>query len=177
MKFHPYSHPSPERIRHLNALFEQGCSSNSQERELFAAFAPGRPLPPDLEPLRPLMQMYAAMAPKPRRKPMPIAIRWLSAGVAASLLAIVGWGYASHLSSRKNLDEMRRMYAGSYVIRNGVKYTDPAEIMADLNHAEQLVSRNSRAAKVATPTPSPIPDEIDMDDPAIRKVIESALSF
>lgn len=164
------------RLRMLLERFEAGLTDNREERRLFAAFAPGHLLPADLEPLRPMMAMYAAMAPA-RRRVVPPAVRWLSAGVAACLLAVVGFGYAGYLRQAASSEATRQMYAGSYVIRNGVRYTDPAAILGELEQAERIVGNHAGAAERAANAAAVVtlPDGIDMDDPRIRAVVESAL--
>lgn len=149
-----------QRLRRLVERFEAGETSVAEEQKLFARFAPGKKVPADLEPLRPMMQWYASMAPASTKRRGSTVVKWV--GVAASL-AVVATLAVGLMRSATDPDFASR--GGSYVITNGVKNTNIAAILPDLDRAESTVKRIKELRHN-------MPDEVDMSNPYVRKAIE-----
>lgn len=174
--FHPAS--AERRLTELVDRFMAGETTVAQERRLFRAFAPGRRVPPALEPHREMMQWYASLAPEaaPRRAALPRPAAWMAAAVAAGLLLTVGISYMHRASA---LPDDYRIYRGSYVIRNGEKITDLAEILPEVKRVEQIVSNQQAVAArevEASLATQPVLDGVDMDDPEVRAIVTRALN-
>lgn len=179
-----FKRPKRPDIPQLIDLFMAGETTLAQERELFEAFAPGRSVAPDLEQYRPMMQWYASMqsaepeadSPTVGRKVPRVAL-WLSSAAALAMLLTVGVGYMARISQ---LPDDYALYRGSYVIRNGQKVTDLAQILPEVKRVEQIVSGQqaavARAVASTPPDAADIYDLIDMDDPVVRSVMERVMS-
>lgn len=160
--------------------FMAGETSVAEEQALFAAFAPGRGVPPELEMWREQMQWYASLAPAAPARRRPRAVRfaaWATAAASVAMLVTVAAGYIRQVHA---LPDDYVAYAGSYVIRNGVKTTDLAAILPEIKRVEHIVSRQQSEAAKAVEAGSARAvvdyDGIDMDDPEVRRVIERVLS-
>lgn len=145
-------------LRRMVERFEAGETSVAQERKLFSRFADGKVLPADLEPLRPMMQWYASLAPARSRSGRVASV----VGVAASLALVVTLSVGL---MRNSLTPELAARSGSYVITNGVKNTNLAAILPDLDNAESTVRRSQQASHN-------MPDAVDMSDPYVRMAVE-----
>lgn len=149
-----------ERLRRLVMRFEAGDTSVAEEQRLFARFAEGKKVPEDLEHLRPMMQWYASMAPAKTVQRGPAVAKWI--GIAASLAVVVTLTVGLiHTGVNRNFDTRE----GSYIITNGVKNTNIAAILPDLDKAENTVKRIQKMSRN-------LPDAVDMSDPYVRKAVE-----
>lgn len=145
--------------------FMAGTTSIAEERELFAAFAAGRPVPEHLEQYREMMQWYAAMAGEKtvRRRVRPAV--WLSAAAALALIVTVAVDYTGRLNA---LNREYMAYAGSYVISNGVKNTNIAEILPQVKGVDAIIDRQRRMVEARL-------QGVDMDDPQVCALVERVL--
>jgi len=114
-----------QRIEKLIERFFGGQTSNEEERELYVFFSNDN-IPEQLLPYRPVFA-YFENGIKEEEKINPTTMRlfrkkrisiWLS--VAASVLILLSIGIY-HFTREKEYNP----YEGSYIIRNGVKITDP----------------------------------------------------
>ncbi|MDR0232649.1 MAG: hypothetical protein LBI82_11100 [Dysgonamonadaceae bacterium] len=115
-----------QRIEEQIERFFDGQTSNEEERELYAFFS-SENVPEHLLPYRPVFA-YFKTGIKEDSQPLEIVtiqssrkkkIRiWMS--IAASLLILISFGIY-HFTQEKDFNP----YEGSYIIRNGVKITDP----------------------------------------------------
>lgn len=146
--------------------FMAGTTSIAEERALFAAFAGGRPVPEHLEQYREMMQWYAAMSAgeKPVGRRLRPAV-WLSAAAALALIVTVAVSYMGRLNAQ-NREYMA--YAGSYVISNGVKNTNIAEILPQVKGVDAIIDRQRRMAEAQM-------QGVDMDDPQVCALVERVL--
>lgn len=145
--------------------FMAGTTSIAEERELFAAFAAGRPVPEHLEQYREMMQWYAAMAgEKPVRRRVRPAV-WFSAAAALALIVTVAVDYTGRLNA---LNREYMTYAGSYVISNGVKNTNIAEILPQVKGVDAIIDRQRRMVEARL-------QGVDMDDPQVCALVERVL--
>lgn len=149
-----------ERLRQTVKRFEAGETTVAEERRLFARFSQGKSLPSDLEPLRPMMQWYAAMTPPKTVRRGAATVKWI--GIAASL-AVVATLSVGLIRTATDRDLDAR--AGSYIITNGIKNTNIAAILPDLDHAENTVKQIQKMSRN-------MPDAVDMSDPYVRKAVE-----
>lgn len=161
----------------LAQRFADGLTDVDEERRLFAAFAPGRRVPADLEHLRPEMQWYASLLPaaKPRRR-LSVTLFRLGAAAAVAMIVTVAVGYFNRMAT---LPDDYLAYTGSYVIRNGEKITDLSRILPEIRRVDDIVTRTQATAAnvVAGSVPSAadaICEGVDMDDPEVRRVMERA---
>ncbi|GHU54507.1 hypothetical protein FACS189411_01280 [Bacteroidia bacterium] len=131
------------RIEELIARFFEGGTTREEEKELYGFFA-GENIPLSLVPYKPLFgyfehgmpaglsEMEKATTMIPRRKSLhPV---WIVA-VAASLLVA-----AFSILFFTNKQEAENPFEGSYIIRNGMRITDPDIIRPELEAALRLVA-------------------------------------
>lgn len=123
-------------IEELIERFFEGDTSNAEEQKLYEFFA--RPdLPEHLEPYRKIFCYFESgiaaetaepEAPRPVRKNA-FAKRWLfiTVTVAASFLLLFV------LNNRREAAEEFNPYAGSYIIRNGVRTEIPEDMARNLD--------------------------------------------
>lgn len=166
-------------MKELIDKFMAGQTTGDEERRLFEAFADGNALEPELEELRPMMQWYAGLdkiRSEKSRPRLPRFVAWTGVAATVAMLLTVSIHF---FYQRSEMPEEWREYAGSYVIRNGVKYTNLAQIMPEIKRAEQTVSRSRDIAvesvRQALERPG-LPDAIDMSDPEVSKIINKVLS-
>jgi hypothetical protein len=131
-----------DKYKHIEELLErffEGYTSNTEERQLYDFFA-GRDVPKHLTRYKPLLAYFdAGMEEEFCEKPFPVRkmryrsrILWPSVA-AAALLALVllnPFGYG---------DRPFDPYEGSYIVRNGVRITNPEIIRPELEAAVQRV--------------------------------------
>lgn len=128
--------------RLLLRKFEEGSTSVSEEKALYIYFS-RRHLPSDLAPLRGLMAWYEngcvgeppAVHPARRRSSR---MRIIAAAASAAVLIASGIAALRLSADSTPSDDFATIYAGSYVIRNGVKITDPELIREDVLRAEEI---------------------------------------
>lgn len=138
-----------KRIEYLLERFFDGSTSNDEEQELYALFA-RKDLPAHLEDYRPVigyletgivreLGVEEEVVPLPPRK-VSLWRRWIWTGVAvaASLLCLLVWN-----RSRNVPEEEFNPYAGSYIIRNGVKTELPESIARELDEMIRQAEKNS----------------------------------
>ena len=131
--------------RCLLERFDAGLTSVDEERDLYAYFR-RKTLPPDLEPLRGLMAWYEGGCIGEPAQPAPVAEpshrrkrRFGLLGAAASAALLIGIGItAITLGHEDSDDSFATLYAGSYVIRDGKKITDPELIRDEILRAEAI---------------------------------------
>ncbi|MBD5345616.1 MAG: hypothetical protein HDR92_00595 [Bacteroides sp.] len=145
-KKHIFRPLSDDDARRLRALFEAGETTVEEERALYAYFRTAS-LPPDLSPLRGLMAWYEggckgepSTADCTRRPQRSLWLRTalVSAASVAVLFAVGFSAYRYHKAEQSVYEEFAELYKGSYVIRDGVKITDPNLIYADVMEANRV---------------------------------------
>ncbi|MDR1525498.1 MAG: hypothetical protein LBS79_09655 [Tannerella sp.] len=138
-----------DTYRHIEELLErffEGYTSNAEEQQLYDFFA-GSDVPEHLTRYKPLLAYFdAGMEDEFCEKKLPgrktrYRNRMLWTGVAAAaLLALVllnPFGYG---------DRPFDPYEGSYIVRNGVRITDPEIIRPELEAAVQRVLQQQEEA-------------------------------
>lgn len=131
--------------RRLLERFDQGLTSVDEERDLYAYFRRAA-LPADLEPMRGLMAWYeggcVGEPVKTESAARPSRLRKMRSGLlgaAASAAVLIGIGVtALSLGHKESDDSFATLYAGSYVIRDGKKITDPELIRDEILRAEAI---------------------------------------
>lgn len=146
-----------DQARRLLRLFDEGATTSADEEALYAYFRHSR-LPADLAPLRGLMAWYEngcegepehhAAETKSGRQPW---LRRIVAAAASAAILILSGTAILRYHEQKEIDAFAREYAGSYIIRHGVKITDPAEIRADILRAEARMERARQRMAAADP--------------------------
>lgn len=137
--------------RALLSRFEAGETSPAEETALFDFFR-SPALPADLEPLRPLMAWYAGgcegepqtPAAAPRRSFSLRPLLRMAAAVAAIIAVAVTALHLPQDSPAAPTDDFATIYAGSYIIRDGRKITDPDLIR------DEILSRQARLDSINT---------------------------
>lgn len=140
----------PNKYQHIETLLErffEGDTTNREEQELYAFFA-RTDLPEHLRPYKEVFgyfenglarEVAETEAPAPVRK-VPFVRRWLWAGIAiaASLSLFL------LLNNREVAKEEGDFnpYAGSYIIRNGVRTEIPEEVARELSKIIQDTERD-----------------------------------
>lgn len=135
-----------KNIEKLLERFFDGETTNAEEQELFAFFA-APDLPEHLKAYRPVFGYFETgiakeveeklTLSKPLRK-SPVLKRWLLTGaaVAASLLCFLLLDRVIGVN-----EESFNPYAGSYIIRNGVKTEIPEEVARELDRVIREAER------------------------------------
>ena len=133
-------------IEDLLERFFEGETSNAEEQELYQFFA--RPdLPEHLKPYQPVFgyfetgivrEVSGTETVKPARK-APFVKRYLFAGIAiaASLLLL----FVLNNRTDKAEDDFNP-YAGSYIIRNGVRTEIPEEVAREIDKVVQQAEKH-----------------------------------
>ena len=132
------------RIEEQIERFFEGQTSNEEEQELYAFFS-SKNVPEHLLPYHPVFVYFDTgikeeekINPKtllPSRKKK-ISI-WVS--VAASLLILLSFGFY-----RFTHEKEYNPYEGSYIIRNGVKITDPKIVNPEIEKTLDLVQQQEK---------------------------------
>jgi len=136
------------RIEELIERFFEGKSSNGEEQELYAFFS-GENIPEHLLPYRPVFGYFESgikeeklnhqtIIPKTKRLFLKKNIR-IWAGIAASLLILILFGI-EHFSREKEYI----MYEGSYIVRNGIKITDPKIVIPEIKKTLYLAQQQEK---------------------------------
>lgn len=133
--------PNDILARQLMERFLDGATTIAEEKQLYAYFRQNSGIAPDLMQYREMMNWYAALgqdtqkaAVKPFRAKL-ARFKWVAAAVI-TLIAVAIPLYRSY--------EQRQLlyatYEGSYIIRNGVKYTNVPSIISELQSSEKYVA-------------------------------------
>lgn len=148
----------PNEQQHIESLLErffEGETSNQEEQALYAFFA--RPdLPEHLKPYKEVFgyfekgiagEVAALDAPAPVRK-VPFVRRWLWAGIAiaASLSLFLLLNNRDAVKEESDFNP----FAGSYIIRNGVRTEIPEEVARELSKIIQDTERDEFGKEYAS---------------------------
>lgn len=149
---------SDAEARRLMEKFDAATASLAEERSLYEYFRRSQ-LPPDLAPLRGLMAWYEGgcagepchIAPATSRRRRPIWSRaWMSAASAAVLIALgITLLHLRAPAPESDTDSFAATYGGSYVIRDGVKITDPELIRDDILRAKEVSEKIHRRLQLS----------------------------
>jgi hypothetical protein len=122
-------------IEKLIERFFEGESSNEEEQQLYTFFN-GNDIPQHLFPYRSLFAYFETGIKKENNhqdirlitlRPFQKKSVFLWAGFAASLLIFISLG-VYHLVRENDC----RLYEGSYIVRNGIKITDPKVVIPEV---------------------------------------------
>ena len=156
-----------------------GETSNTEEQLIFSRFSKGD-IPADLEEFRPMISwLGGGMKDDVIQAPIrPVISRFkrfaIIGSIAASIAIIAAVAVNFIIRPVSSLTEEDYItYAGSYLIKNGVKYTNLDEILPELLEAEQLVEQQQMSADNII---SSMEEIIDTSDPDVRAALESAFS-
>lgn len=131
-----------KKIKELIDCFFEGLTSNREEKELYAFFAQEN-IPEYLQKYRPVFAYFEngirdekpnGFTPKVSSQPKKKRI-WIWSGIAASLLLVIGLRIF-HPWDRAHFNP----YEGSYIIRKGVKISDPEIIRPEIERSLYRVS-------------------------------------
>ena len=134
------------RIEEQIERFFEGQTSNEEEQQLYAFFS-SENIPEHLLPYRPVFAYFETGIkeesglqnnPKSRQPSWGKKIS-IWASVAASLLILVSFGLY-HFTKGKEYNP----YEGSYIIRNGVKITDPKIVIPEIEKSLYLVQQQEK---------------------------------
>ncbi len=142
---------SDDNARRLTQEFLDGSTTIEQEQTLYRYYAT-RHIASDLECYRPMFEWYVQLEKqsrpdevgRPRRK------RFIAAAAAIAVLALVGAGLLFAPTPSSGDLSLERMYAGSYIIRDGKKITDIKQILPELRRADQYVDSTLNAQSPMT---------------------------
>ena len=134
-------------IEELIERFFDGQTSNEEERNLYAFFS-SKNVPEHLLPYRPVFAYFeTGIKEEPEHREIVLKTKqsfwkkkisiWMS--VAASLLILISLGIY-HFAREKNFNP----YEGSYIIRNGVKITDPKIVNPEIEKTLYLVQQQEQ---------------------------------
>jgi len=136
-----------QRIEKLIERFFEGQTSNEEEQELYAFFSSEK-VPEHLLPYSPVF-VYFETGIKEEESNLQIVHRTTQtslkkkiriwASVAASLLVLLSFGI-HHFVQKKEYD----LYEGSYIIRNGVKITDPKIVVPEIKKTLYCVQQREK---------------------------------
>lgn len=130
------------QARKLLERFLDGATSIAEENRLYSYFAQTQ-LPADMQPYREMMEWYAGLRPAQhpattgRKRFILRRFRVAAAAVIAAAAVTVALPLYRSYEQRQSL---YATYEGSYVIRNGVKYSNISSIISDLQASEEYVS-------------------------------------
>lgn len=131
-----------KKTEELIDRFFEGLTSNQEEKELYAFFTQEN-IPGHLQKYKPVFAYFengirnenqAGFVPEISSKPKKKRI-WIGTGIAASLLIAIGL----RIWQPKD-NESFNPYEGSYIIRKGVKITDPEIIRPEIERSLYRVS-------------------------------------
>lgn len=166
--------------RRLTAMFMDGDTTLAQESLLYDYFS-STEVADDLKEYQSMFLLLSEASREDARSakrvhPIPL---WL--GIAASLALILTLAVAFILPSHDTADSnyFAEVYAGSYVVRNGKRITDPAEIERQIKMAEQFAIEQDRLIDSYLSAYDDAPNEVieqTFTSPATRNLVMQALS-
>lgn len=130
---------SDDAARSLTASFLDGSTTPEQEKQLYGYYS-GRRVASDLECYRPMFSWYDRLERQSqsddsgRRR-----TRLIASAAAVAVLALVGAGLIIGSAASSGHLSDSRLYAGSYIIRDGQKITDVEAILPELHRADRYV--------------------------------------
>ena len=129
----------PEIEERIERFFA-GESSNEEEQELYAFFS-SENVPEHLLQYRPVFAYFETGIKKELNNTQSLRKKKISfwASIAASLLLLVSFGIY-HFYKEKDFNP----YEGSYIIRNGVKITDPKIVNPEIEKTLCLVQQQEK---------------------------------
>ena len=137
-----------KEIENLIERFFEGQTSNEEERELYAFFS-SENIPEHLLPYRPVFAYFETgiKAGSEQREIIPNTIQFsrkkkisIWASIAASLLILLSFGIYHFMLREKEYNP----YEGSYIIRNGVKITDPKIVKPEIEKTLYLAQQQEK---------------------------------
>lgn len=129
--------------------FLAGETTCTEEKKLYEYFSKEK-LPAEAEPYREMMMWYAGGMQQPlptqtgKSKPRVGVFQWryyMSIAATVVVLFTLGFVFMKH---QVELNEELAIYEGSYVVRDGKKYTDLKEILPELKRAELFVEQQEQ---------------------------------
>jgi hypothetical protein len=134
-----------KNIEELINRFFDGQSSNKEERELYAFFS-GENIPEHLLSFKPVFAYFETGINEEFKQPKIMQVSkyqlnnrkillWVG-GIAASLLLLLSIRFF-YAFDTQNLDP----YEGSYIIRNGIKITDPEIVRPEIEKTLEMAMR------------------------------------
>lgn len=153
---------SDDHARRLTQEFLDGSTTIEQEQTLYRYYA-GRHIAADLECYRSMFEWYVQLELRSHRDEESRAKRkrFLVAAAAITVLALVGAGFLFSPAPSSGDLSLERMYAGSYIIRDGKKITDIKQILPELRRADQYVDSTLKAY---SPQPDYDPEHLMISD-------------
>lgn len=151
MKFLKFNHNvnrslSDDEARRLTVAFLDGSTTPEEERELYNYYG-GKRVAPDLECYSQMFAWYDNLENSASTKTgSRHNTRFFAAAAAIAALMLVGVGLTIGISSDNSEPSLDRIYAGSYIIRNGKKITDIKEILPELQKADRIVDSTLTAS-------------------------------
>lgn len=145
-KFNALTH---DQLRSLVELFLDGGTTPAQEQALYRAFssAPVGSLPSDLEANRLMLAWFDSYSTSVARpKKISFFRRYVIAGIACTLAAMIGVGFYLVKSDSANANPLIAQYNGSFMIENGRKITDVNKIFNKIMEAERMTDSLERVA-------------------------------
>jgi hypothetical protein len=120
-----------KKTEELIEQFFEGLTSNREEKEIYDFFTKAD-IPEHLQKYKPVFAYFknGLQARQPKKKQI-----WIRTGIAVSLMAAIGLGILQPWNTR-NFNP----YEGSYIIRKGVKITDPEIIRPEIERSLYRVS-------------------------------------
>lgn len=140
--------------RRLMDKFLAGSTSNAEERMLHDYFAQ-EDVAEEMMPYREMMAWYAALEGKRVAQKQDVEhrdglknrrslMRWVTIAVsAAAAIAVVAVTGISRFMEQDEVfdDEMLKMYAGSYIVRDGKKVTDLKKVLPVILEMERMTAK------------------------------------
>lgn len=174
-----------KEISHIRLLvdrFMDASTTLAEEKELYGFFATaGEKLPDDLEALRPMFAWYRAglndtavpaltAGEKPRVALPPLRLwQWIAAAACVAILFAIGFSLPSTVAETTEIN---------YVYINGHKITDPEVVHTETLRLQEMMrmaeeSFSARQNSALSAGPPSLSDEIDLNNPAVRAVLEA----
>lgn len=134
-----------EEARRLTELFLDGSTSLGDERSLYDYYR-GHRIASDLEQYRRMFAWYESLGNESQQQQSRSKFKFpIAAAAAIAVLVFAGVGLlVGHNDSGSNFG-VERMYAGSYIIRDGKKISDINEILPELQKADHFVDSTMTA--------------------------------
>lgn len=138
---------SKEQIKLLVEKFLDGRTTNAEERELYAWFR-SADVPEEWAELKAMFEWYDAGMPEQEAEQKPhLELRlprserrglWIAVGAVAGVAASVVVALTMWFAYGQTNDDSLSVYAGSYIVDNGIRYDDIDDIEGDI---EDLLAR------------------------------------